>query len=149
MFFTLGGTPMADFALRCLLITLTFSVCTLVGCAAVRWMRGSPSTPSRKPKPSLETIATSETPSALAAVIADQAALFSAFESMAKTVKRLSTRNAMRDAREAGPPGSSSAPPVGTSKTELRRFYGLSGKAGPAFVSRQLELETNTDERTN
>ena len=106
-----------------LLITLTTSPLWLAGCVLVLWRAVSPSTrPSKRP-----TTPTSATPSELASLQADVASLFSTLEKLTTTVRRLSSRQGMRDLREreAGPP------PIGTPKSELRKYYGVNGMSGP------------------
>lgn len=70
---------------------------------------------------------------------ADQAALFSTLEKLTTTVKRLSSRNGMRELRETH----ATAPPHGASKAQLREFYGISRMSGPEQAQHQLELEAN------
>jgi hypothetical protein len=84
----------------------------------------------------------------LATLVADQAALFSAFEKMAVTVKRLSSRAGMRDVRDRQ---ATAAPPEGTSKADLYRHYGFAGKVGPDFARAQQEFELRNAQadRTN
>jgi hypothetical protein len=142
---------MDEFVLRCWQVTMTASVFCVVVAACARWVLGSRSTPTRKPKPSPEATPTSETHAALAAVQADQAVLFSTLEKLTTTIKRLSSRAGMREIREREQEDSNSAPPVGATKAELLRHYGLAGKVGPAFAQAQLELEHRRPptERTN
>lgn len=67
--------------------------------------------------------------STLAKLEVDQAELFSSLGSLAKTVKRLSSRYGMQETRErqAGP--QQEEIPLGLSKQELRRRMGLAGKS--------------------
>lgn len=126
---------MGNAALLSLLITLTCLNLCVAALVVAAWRRVSASTRSRRQPESPPAIPNS----ALASLQADQAALYSSFEKMAVTVKRLSARHAMREAREQN--DSPSVPPVGTSKAELLRHYGMSGKVGPAFARAQMELE--------
>lgn len=115
------------------LIIATLSSACVAALVAAFWTRVSASTrPPKRPEspPPIPN-------SALASLQADQAELYSQFEKMAVTVKRLSSRHAMRDRRDSPP----DAPPVGTSKADLLRHYGMSGKVGPEFARAQQELE--------
>ncbi len=47
----------------------------------------------------------------------------------------------MRELREREAEDAAGPPPPGTSKADLLRFYGLSGKVGPAFARKQMEFE--------
>jgi len=67
----------------------------------------------------------------------DQAGLSSALQSMATTVKRLSSRHGMQDLRSRQV--ASEPPPPGASKSEIRKFYGFT-QDGPEFARRQLQL---------
>lgn len=71
--------------------------------------------------------------SRLAELQADVLSLSSTFEKVAKQTMRLNSRAGMRELRER------EAPPVGTSKAELRKFYGLNTD-GPEFARRQMSL---------
>jgi Zn-dependent protease with chaperone function len=75
---------------------------------------------------------------------ADQVALSSTQEKLSTTVKRLTSRAGMRELRDQKN-GSSSDPPRGTSKADLLRHYGMSGKVGPEFAQAQLDYETRKD----
>jgi hypothetical protein len=75
--------------------------------------------------------------STLAQLAADQAALSSTFQSMATTVKRLSSRYGMEERRSR--PAATDAPPTGASKAELRRHYGLN-VSHREFAAKQLSL---------
>lgn len=142
---------MVEYALLCLLITLTLSIASVAAAVVVRWKPGSASTRTPKPTPSPETTQTSVTPAALAAMQADQVALFSTLEKLTTSMKRLSSRSGMRELREREEAGSNSDPPAGTSKAELLRHYGMAGKVGPAFAEaqQQLEFRRSNNERTN
>lgn len=134
---------MENSALLWLLTMQTTLLCSLVVFAVVAWRRGSRSTRSAKQPTTPPVTPTSD--AVLAQMQADQAALFSTLEKLTTTVKRVSSRAGMRDLRErehAAP----EAPPVGASKAELLRHYGMSGKIGPAFAQAQLELETSRAE---
>ena len=123
-----------------LLITLIASVSLLASSALIAWSLVSRSTRRAKQPPSSPT--TQNSSEALATLVADQAALFSAFEKMALTVKRLSSRAGMRDVRDRQ---ATEAPPKGTPKAELLRHYGMSGKVGPEFAQAQLRMERERD----
>jgi len=127
----------ASVLLSLLVITITL-LFLAVGCASVFWIRASRSTRRQKSPPSCETPSSE---AALAQVRADQAELFSTLEKLTTTVKRLSSRQGMRELREAPPLRDD--PPQGTSKADLLRHYGMSGKVGPAFAQAQLDLERN------
>lgn len=73
----------------------------------------------------------------------DQAALSSSLESLAATVKRISSRHGMRELRSSR--AASEAPPPGAPKAEVLAFYGLRGKSGPAFAQAQLSLSKPGD----
>jgi hypothetical protein len=77
---------------------------------------------------------------------ADQVALSSTQEKLCTTVKRLTSRAGMREHREREN-DSSSDPPVGTSKAELLRHYGMAGKVGPEFARAQMEMENAPTKR--
>lgn len=128
-----------------LLLTLLTSISWGVGYACGRLKRASRSTPPTKPKDSPETTPISE----LSKLQAEQAALYSALESVTTTVKRLSARHGMREKRERDREGSNEAPPIGASKTELLRHYGVAGLTGPGFAKKQMEIELETKGRTN
>lgn len=132
---------MGSAALLSLLAMTIISICSAVACVVVLLKRGSASTRRPKPQASPEQTPSSEVQLALASVQVDQAALFSELEKITTTVKRLSSRQGMRDSRERERAQSSEAPPTGTPKAELLRYYGMSGKVGPAFAQAQLELE--------
>jgi hypothetical protein len=108
----------------------------------VVWKLVSRSTPPAK-RPSSPP-PTPPSDSHLARVEADQAELFSTLAKINTTVKRLSSRAGMADLREQrAAPAAREEPPKGTSKAELFRHYGLSGKVGPAFAQAQLALEAD------
>lgn len=67
--------------------------------------------------------------------------MFSTLEKLTTTVKRISSRQGMRDLREREAEDAAAPPPPGTSKAALLRYYGLSGKVGPAFARKQMEFE--------
>lgn len=135
-----------------LLITLTPLIWLAAAFALVRWLRGSASTHSRKPLASPPPTPVLEE-SRLAAMAADQAALFSTLEKLTTTVKRLSSRQGMRDVRDrqAASGDATTDPPIGAPKADLYRHYGMAGKVGPAFARAQqeFELEQAKGERTN
>lgn len=76
--------------------------------------------------------------STLSKVVADVADLNSSFQSLARTLKRLSSRHGMQELREHRATAEA-PPPIGTSKAELRRYYGLQA-SGPEFAKRQLSI---------
>lgn len=130
---------MATPALLFSLATLILSISLAVTCAVACWRWVSAATPRRKQPPSVEPTPTS---GQLAKLEADQVELFAALEKTSASLKRLTSRAAVQDHRERARNGSSSGPPpVGTSKAELLRHYGMSGKVGPAFAQAQLEME--------
>jgi len=131
-------------------LTLICSLSVLAWSVAAAWRWGSQSTP--RPKRPASPASTPDSPSPslarLESLAADQADLCSTLEKLTTTVKRLSSRQGMRDVREReAAADSNSGPPRGTSKADLLRHYGMSGKIGPAFAQAQLELETK--QRTN
>lgn len=135
---------MASDVLLFSLLTLILLLSAVAGFALGAWRQASASTRRSKQPPTSPATPPSETPSEsrMARLAADQAELFSTLEKLTTTVKRLSSRQGMRDARERdAAEASNSAPPVGTSKADLLRHYGMSGKVGPAFAQAQLELE--------
>lgn len=128
-------------------ITLILSLSWLAGCALVAWTLASRSTRPAKRPPSPEPTPNSPSQSEIASLAADQASLFSTLEKLTTTVKRLSSRQGMRETRERRE--SASAPPQGAPKAELLRYYGMSGKVGPAFAQAQLELEARRPPEDN
>jgi len=122
-----------------LLLTLTLWPLVLVGCVVAVLRMASRSTPPAKRQASPPATPPSE--AQLATLAADQAELFSTLGKLTTTVKRLSSRAGMQDYRERA--ATVEAPPIGTSKAELLRHYGMSGKVGPAFAQAQLDLERN------
>lgn len=122
------------------LITAILLILLLVGCVAACWNRDSPSIRRRRSTP--EPPSTSTLDARIAQVLADQAELFSTLEKLTTTVKRLSSRQGMRDAREESRSSrDSNPPPVGAAKVDLLRYYGMAGKTGPNFAQAQLDLE--------
>lgn len=140
---------MEDAALRSLLTMLITSLCLIASCVLALCWRVFRSTRAPKPPRSPPRTPDSEHPSLarLETLAADQAELFSAVGKLSTTVKRLSSRAGMQDFREKERGDSNSAPPVGASKTELLRHYGMAGKVGPEFAraQQQLELKNNTE----
>lgn len=118
------------------LITLISLLLLAVSYALVAWIKDSRSTRSKKPNDSPPPTPPSDA-GKMAQLEADQAALFSTLEKLTTTVKRVSSRQGMRDlrARDEGPP------PVGASKADLLRYYGMHGKLGPDFTRAQQNLE--------
>lgn len=123
-----------------LLITLLTLTSLLAGCAFGAWHMASRSTRTTKRQPSPPATLPSELQSQIASLQADQAASYSTLEKLTTTVKRLSSRQGMRDRRDRDQ-AEFDDPPKGTSKADLLRHYGMSGKVGPAFAQAQLELE--------
>lgn len=120
---------MPNWALWCLLGTTILSVLCAAGCVVACYRLASRCTRVLKRRPPSELT--------LSQLATDQAALYSSFQSMATTVKRLSSRAGMAELRSR--PAASEAPPIGASKAELRKHYGLNA-AGPEFARRQLSL---------
>lgn len=119
------------------LATLILSTSLAVACVVVSWRWASAAIRPRKPPPSELTTPTS---GRLDRIEADQVELSSNLEKVLVTMKRLNSRAAVQDHR-ARQNGELSAPPRGTSKAELLRYYGMAGKVGPAFAQAQLDLE--------
>lgn len=141
---------MGSDALLFSLLTLILLLSAVAGYALGALKRGSASTRPTKQPPLPPPTPPSDT--ALAQVMADQAELFSTLGKLTTTVKRLSSRQGMQDVRaRREAEDSNSAPPVGTSKADLLRYYGMSGKVGPAFAQaqRELELRQANNERSN
>lgn len=120
MFYTSGGMPTVGTAALFLLVTAILSGSLGVVCALVYLRAGFRSTPSRKSRAEPLTPASDER---LAKVEAEQAQLWSTLESLTTTLKRISSRRAMANLR--GTPSGDEPPPPGTSKQDLRKFYGL------------------------
>jgi len=134
---------MGSNALLLSLATLTLLAFLVAACALVAWKRACRST--RSPKRSPSEPPTQSSDAVLAQLMADQASLYSTLEKLTTTVKRLSSRNGMRELRERDEnPGE---PPVGSDKVTLLRHYGMSGKVGPAFAQAQLSLEARRQEK--
>jgi predicted secreted protein len=117
---------MASVVLWCSLFTSILSIFLAAASAAGCWRLASRVGRALNRKPPSE--------STLAKLAADQAEVFSSLESLATTVKRLSSRRGMQDMRarrEAEP----------MSKAELLRSLNMSGLTGAAFAQRQLQLE--------
>lgn len=119
-----------------LLGTAITSLLLVAGYVAACWRADSRSTRSRKSPAELST-GTSD--ARFAKVEAEMAELFSTLEKLTTTVKRISSRQGMRDLRAKDDPPP--VPPPGTSKAELRRFYGVNGLSGPEQAKMQLERE--------
>lgn len=77
--------------------------------------------------------------SRLAELGAEVASLSSSFEKVATAVTRQNARTVMRDRRSLAQQPVDGPPPVGASKAEIRKYYGLD-KAGPDFARAQLAL---------
>lgn len=136
---------MVDIALGCLLGITMASAFWLVARARGSSRRASRATTPESQLASLDPTL-QELRRRLSTVEADQVDLSSSQEKLHTTVKRLTSRAGMQELRERR--SHSSPPPVGTSKADLLRHYGMSGKIGPAFAQAQLELERDT-QRTN
>lgn len=124
-------------------LTLISLLSLAAGYALHAWLTGSAST--RRAKPQHSPPVTQPSASALAEVQADQAALFSTLEKISTTVKRLSTRQGMRESRERAQADPGAAPPPGTPKAELYRHYGIAGKTPRQIAQHQLDLEASKD----
>lgn len=124
-----------------LLTTLLSVMCAIAGFALGFFLRASASTRRQKPPASPESTLGSGAESAMARLHADQAELFSTLEKLTTTVKRLSSRAGMADLRAGSK--TEAPPPLGTDKATLLRYYGMSGKVGPAFAQAQLDLENS------
>jgi Zn-dependent protease with chaperone function len=133
MLFTPGGILTAVVVLQCLLITFLAWKWSV----AARAQRPSgvdlAATPPEKVPTRLE--------SRLQELEADQVSLSSSFEKVARDLKRLNSRAGMRELRAESTQERSSAPPLGTNKADLLKYYGMSGKVGPAFAQAQMEFE--------
>lgn len=127
---------MAQDVLLYALITLTTLNFSLAVFVLVRCRQASASIRDLKSALSAEL-----TPSSVAAKLAqmetDQASLFSTLEKLTTTVKRVSSRQGMRDLRER----ESAEPRPGATKVEVLRHYGLAGKVGTDFYQRHLAIE--------
>jgi len=110
-------------------LTSTSSMLLSVACAAVSSRLALRATRALKRKPPSELI--------LAKLATDQAEVFSSLESLATTVKRMSSRHAMQARRSNQ--AVNEPPPPGTPKAELRRYYGFK-QDGPDFARRQLSV---------
>lgn len=110
-----------------LLITATLSTLLAVISAVVSWRGASRSTQLRKwLRVQLQTKLSQ---SALAALAAEQAEFSSTLSSLTKTVKRLTARYGMQDARAAQSEGDAAKPPpVEAGKEALRRWARENGK---------------------
>jgi len=128
---------------------LTMAIASLpwgVAFAVRSWRAASRSTQRPKSPPSPEGTPVSR--GEFAKLEADVGELFSALSKNSTTLRRLSSRAGMEDvrARQAAPP-SATAPPLGASKVELRRFYGLEGKSPREIAQQQLKLVANRDDQ--
>jgi len=77
--------------------------------------------------------------SSLRDLAAEVASLSSSYEKVAKLVTRLNSRAGMRELRSERDASEAAPPPLGASKAELRRHYGLN-TSGPDFARRQMSL---------
>lgn len=76
----------------------------------------------------------------IAKVEGDQAELFLILEKLTTALKRVTSKAGMAELREKR---ANAPPPVGASKAELRRYYGIAGVPGPEVAARQLRGEAN------
>lgn len=115
---------MAELVAPLLQIIGITSIFLVAGYAVASWREGSRSTRAKKsaPEPALTPISESR----LAKLEAEMAELWSLLEKNTAAMSKLSSRLARRNER-AQP----EVPPVGASKTELRKFYGIEGKTPP------------------
>jgi len=121
-----------------LLITGTASMFCVAGYALACWKEGSASTRRRKSPP--EPPPTPSLDARFAKLESEMAELWSVQEKNSAVASRLSARLARRGERlrEDEP----QVPPIGTPKSELRKFYGIQGKT-PAEVAK---LHANNQE---
>ena len=127
----------------------TTTICLLLltaGCVRVLWRWGSASTRRASAPPSQEATPNFALRSEVAQLREEVDSLCSTLEKNSTTVKRLSSRAGMREHRERNQPGS--PPPVGTAKADLLRYYGMSGKVGPAFAQAQMSMFPATREES-
>lgn len=124
---------MVAVALLCLLGILTLTQCWVV--ARVLRLSKLALLATRKEK------APQRWESSLQEVRADLVSLSSNYEKVSKAMLRLNSRAGMRELRDER---AHAPPPVGASKGELRRYYGLNTD-GPEFARRQLQLVPSTD----
>lgn len=132
---------MGKFAALLLLATSITSLLLAVTSVAISWSVASRCT--RAVKSLRAALRTPPSNARLIQLETDQAALSSGLSSVTTTVKRLSSRNGMQDvrARQAQEP-----PPIGATKAELRRHYGIAGMNGPDQARHQLSLVPNNQE---
>lgn len=130
MFYTLTEESTVNALLWCSLLTSLLSILVAVGCVARCLSLASRVTRALNRKP--------PSASTLSKVVADVAELNSSFQSLARTLKRLSSRHGMAELREERA-NHSGPPPIGTPKPMLRQYYGLT-QSGPEFARRQLQL---------
>jgi len=119
-----------EWLLLCSLLMSILSGLVAVGCVVRCLTLASRVTRALNRKPPSE--------STLSKVVADVAELNSSFQSLARTLKRLSSRHGMAELRETRA-AAEGPPPIGTPKAELRKYYGLQ-QSGPEFAKRQLQL---------
>lgn len=120
-----------------LLATLITSLCLLAGCALGYWLVGSRAI-RRKTPPAEPPIQLSD--AHYASLRAEMAELYSTLEKLTTAVTRIGGRKAKQEQRERDR-AADSEPPAGTSKADLFRHYGLSGKVGPDFHRAAQALE--------
>jgi len=119
------------------LIMSILSLCLAVGCVMYALRLGSRFTHLQKW--ARKQVASPPSDAKLIELAVDQASLSSTVQSLATTIKRLSSRSGMQDIRERR--SQSGPPPPGASKRELREYYGISGVSGPDQARRQQEGE--------
>lgn len=133
-------------------IALAFSLGITMGlaCWLVARVRGSFRRDSAATTPTSQLASRDETLQELrrrlSTVESDQVDLSSSQEKLHTTLKRLTSRDGMQRLRQERA-SHSSPPPAGTSKADLLRYYGMSGKVGPAFAQAQLALEREKPEK--
>lgn len=137
---------MVDVALGFLLATMIASACWAVIRVRASLKRDSAAIRRRNQLASSEEAST-EVMRRLQSLEADQVALSSTLEKLCTSVKRLTSRAGMQDLRSRREESTEATPPVGASKADLLRHYGMAGKVGPAFAAAQQELELK--KRTN
>lgn len=133
-----------------LLCTGIFSMLLGVAYALAFLRGGSRSTPPPKARasqpPTQDFEEVSDLRRRVESLEVDQASLSSTLEKLTTTTKRLTSRAGMRELREKSSQ-SGNAPPIGTSKAELRRHYGLAGKTHSEIA--QMALHGMDTERPN
>lgn len=137
MFFTLGAILTVGSALLCLLTIGMLSIWWLA--ARVRRLSKLVSAATHSEK------APARWESRLQELEADQVSLSSSYEKVARELKRLNSRAGMREFRAESTQAELPIPPVGTSKADLLRHYGMAGKVGPDFARAQMQREISKE----